>query len=397
MGKKGFKVKRSKSLYNKKKSTLRKALETAGLIVVIGGLCLLGFAAGRPVFEYFSGENTRDADWQTTTPTLPNSDDEPLIDDTEDQSLVESATTHAAGGLSFFAPVSALENKAALSATLITAKSDGYTSVVVDLKDSTGNVWYKSANPKIQSDEFIKGNLELAEIFSIFEENSMEPIARISTLADRIAPRFLDEVSYWFADSSSKWLDDRLESGGKFWADPTRAGTVSYISELTDEIRAAGFDKIILSNVLFPIMRPYDLSILPSNVTQEGRYSALVELVNQCAPVEIEMQLMDIAQSFGGFSGTAEILKGASSLSENIKIVAVFTRQEDAVIRTSELNSVPLPTDIEEQVGYLFDLAVSNAGGIEIIPCVDRTGMSDAETARAIEAARAVNSGVMVK
>ncbi|MDR1753960.1 MAG: putative glycoside hydrolase [Eubacterium sp.] len=386
MNKKGIKIKRSKSLYLKKKSILRKALEIAGVIVLAGGLCMLGFAAGKPILDYFSLDRIDDGTviWET------EEQDKQTEESTETIETVPEEPGYDTEGLAFYAPTSALQNKAALAGNLISAKAEGYTRLVIDLKDSVGNIWYKSKSPRFEENDLIKGDLDLQEIMLTFMENEIQPIVRLSTLSDKSAPKLFDDMSYWFADKSFKWLDDRLENGGKLWADPTKPATSEYLTEIIKEIREAGFDEIILSNTTFPVMRPYDVSVLSDSVTGRGRYAALVDLVNDCAdgqPLYLEMQLLDIVSNDGEFAGTAEVLRGRDSLS-NVKIVTVYKKQEaGAELEFAETVGAGLTGDVEEEVVYLFGLAEKKLRGLEMIPCIDKEGLSDAETALAVDAA----------
>ena len=83
MGRKkyGTKVKRTHNLYKRRKSPLRKAFEVIGMIILVGGLGFLGYAAAPPVIEFFKNgmgaAETSSLEWKPdiTTPAETDSGD----------------------------------------------------------------------------------------------------------------------------------------------------------------------------------------------------------------------------------------------------------------------------------------------------------------------------------
>ena len=66
MQKYGKKIKRSKNLYKKRKHPARKVLEIVATVIIVGALGLVGYAAGRPLIEFFTGDrqvDSKDPPW----------------------------------------------------------------------------------------------------------------------------------------------------------------------------------------------------------------------------------------------------------------------------------------------------------------------------------------------
>lgn len=391
----GKKIKRSKNLYRRKKTPVRKTLEIIGMLVVVAGLAVIGYAAGKPLIEFISNGGGEQIPEDTLKWTPPQSDvlsesapsnTEPLIETTEPEPVPEPIGFN---GTAVYAPSSALSNSASLAAYLQLAKTNGYGAVVVELKDSIGNVWYRSSLTAIKDTDCIKGSLSLKEITDIFNTSGIKPIARLNTLLDQTGVKFVENMSYRFADGSYSWLDARIENGGKQWANPFLTGTRSYIAGLVKEIAKAGFSDIILANNIFPDFQPYDLTILAPEVTNiSTRYSALTTLVGDCdkyksdAGLMLEMSLKDVVVNYAGYNRTAELLRGKSNLNGQ-SILLVFNRLEIGTeLTTGESSSVTLPADIKPLINTLFKQAARNLGDLKIIPCIDDNDLNEIEIAQ---------------
>ncbi|MCL2077067.1 MAG: putative glycoside hydrolase [Oscillospiraceae bacterium] len=389
MAKKYRKVKRSRNLYKKRKGSARKAIEIILMVALVGGLGLIGFAAGKPLFEFLFSDRGEEEVLEWTPPEDVEPDgSEDIITQTEDEPVDEddeppvSAPSHNA----VFAPASVLDNSTSLAAYIQQAKSNGYNAVVLDMKDTTGNLFYASMYEPVKNTEIIKGTLTAAQIFAVFEGTEVTPIARINTLFDQLSPRYVEDVSYAFADGSSKWMDNRPDAGGKFWANPFLQGTRDYISFLVEELAEAGFPEIILANNIFPYFRPYDVSILNPEFTNiNTRYQGLLGLVDACAEKKgsskliLEMSLKDVVENYSGFNNSAEILRGKNNLGD-ASLLLVFTRSDfGEELITGENSSVILPRDISGLVNMLYKQAQNQIPGLYTIPGLVIAGLTDGE------------------
>jgi hypothetical protein len=397
MAKYGRKIKRSKNLYKKRKGRGRKALEIAVMIVIIGGLGLVGFAAGRPLLDFIFGERevAEDDDGYKWTP----SDDAELVDhdvidvdlgvDTEEPVLPPVQDYNA-----IFAPSSVLDNITSLAAYIRQAQNNGFNAVILDLKDSTGHLYYLTAYEPVQNTDIMRATLTATQITDAFENTGVVPVARLNATLDSLAPRFLDDASYVFMGESMKWMDNRADAGGKFWLNPFLQGTRDYLSFLVGELSEAGFGDIILANVMFPFFTSYDRTILDSQFTNVStRTDGLLGLVQACAErrgsarLILEMSLKDIVENYAGFNATAELLRVRRDLDNEIALLLVYFRGDfGAELRLGESSSVILPADMFGLTNLLLRQAMNQTGAHELIPALVSAGLSDSETAEALRA-----------
>jgi hypothetical protein len=376
-----------KNLYRRRKSPFRKFLEVAVMLVIVGGLGLVGYAAGRPLISFLRGERDTDG---TDLPTviLPvdgNDSEETPADEPDEPHLTTPRDMNLAA---IFAPSSVLDNSTSLAAYIQQAKNNGYNAVVLEMKDTTGNLLYAGTYERL-NDDIIRGTLTAEQIIAVFEGTEVMPIARINTVLDQLAPRFIDDVSYFFADMSTRWADGRIEEGGKLWANPFLQGTRDYIAFLVGELADAGFEEIILANTLFPHFRPYDVSILePEFTNRSTRFEGLAGLINAAAQnsgsarIIVEMSLKDVVESFAGFGGTAEVLRGRRDLDEGLNLLLIYNKDDfGAEMMTGESSSVILPGTMPALINMLFRQAEIQISDLEIIPAFSNSGLTETETA----------------
>lgn len=395
MGRKkyGTKVKRTYNLYKRRKSPLRKALEAIGMIILVGGLGFLGYAAAPPVIEFFKNgmgaAETSSLEWkpEVTAPAETDSVDSTTTapsDTSEDNTEVQP---EAMAINAVLAPDTALESSAALASFVNSAKKKGYNYVVLEMKNQTGYVRYKSNLSKIKDTDVVTGAMTLAEINAIFEEADMKIIARMSTIKDSVGPKVITDGAVRFADDSYAWLDGRVENGGKQWLDPFRAPTSDYLGSIITELCRAGITDIILENTYFPEYNNYDYTILDQGFFADDRYKALSAIItngNDFADksggkVYAKASLYDLLMSYDGYVGTAEFIKDLK-FPVSIPVVLEFTKADfGEELKTGDSSSVKLPADSAELVKTLYSQAKRYTRNLEIIPLINTKGLSKKE------------------
>ncbi|MGN0574890.1 MAG: putative glycoside hydrolase, partial [Ruminococcus sp.] len=143
-----------------------------------------------------------------------------------------------------------------------------------------GGIYYASSVSEAGLCGAVKSALTLNDITTTVKAAGFKPIAELSLLNDSIFPAAYPDASYKIADGGSMWIDDALENGGKPWMTPMSDVTRSYLLALGDEVAAAGFEKVICGDVVFPPFRESDLTLLGEEVKKSDRYLSLTSLVN---------------------------------------------------------------------------------------------------------------------
>lgn len=369
----GRKIKRTKtyfykSRYKRPKTRAQKIAGTVTLIIIVAALAFLGYCLGKPLFEYLSREKEKAPEWtpastseavpvpeKTTTSavtvttaasaaTVPETEPEP-----EPEPLPEEFRA-------FSAPTNALSNKAALSAVVAKAKESGYTSVVLQLKDSEGFLYYKSGVAGVGS--LIKGSMTASEIAEVFIENNMRPAAKLSVLADNEGAQVFTEMSFKIVGEFYSWLDRK--SGEPIrWVNPESEKASEYINALVGELRDSGFTDIILSDVIYPDFQYYDAEYIDSRYFAADRYRYLYNVIP--TGTAVEMKASDITRDSLG--RTAEALEDPSSLFTN-SIAAVISRSDYPADSGNPADSANLIENVLSEIA-------AKAGGVHIVPVID--------------------------
>lgn len=265
MKNKNIKIKHRKySLYQRKKSKTRKVLTVLLMIILIVGLCVLGYGLGRPLLDYFKNKgNESESGSAWTPPTAETSGASSDVGSSDSQQTSESDTSEPpqeSGTASVFVlPESAALSSESLNGALAAARNSGCTDVSVTLKDETGYFLYKTAVSGVPEEQ-MTGSLTAQQICSIITKAGFVPHARINTLLDRTTQTYDgSNICYMIADGGI-WHDYYVDRGGKSWLSPFEQGTSKYLSAITAELANAGFGNIVLANTRYPAFNSQDYS-----------------------------------------------------------------------------------------------------------------------------------------
>lgn len=337
MKSKKIKIKHRKyNLYSRKKSKGKQALAIILTIVIAAALCVLGFGLGRPLMEYFNG-NKQQTSSQTSESTSGSTSDtasQSTAESTGETSepapeVVEKTEVH-------YISSAALKSAATLDRALAAAKSKGCTTVVVTLRESGGAFLYKTAIEVIKDNEELANALTAEEIFDAVNSAGMTAYARICTLKDHISGGYIEGIKYMTADGYG-WLDAAPNNGGKPWLSPFESKTLKYLGEITAELSSAGFEKIILTDVMYPAFHPADYDKYLTHISQLNdsnyRASVLWRVVSACqsaaksngTDVMVEMSMEDIT-SAEKLGTSAEMANDRTRLG-SAELLIVFSSQ----------------------------------------------------------------------
>ena len=407
----GKKIKKTKNLYRKRKTAGQKVFGTVLLVAAISGAAFLGFCIGKPLLDYLGNAGTQTVtEWtpaasysekMDTTPGSegdvdgaeeispeyePDSTTPPSQDNAPEAAPAKSTETAApnngetepiivpVGGdtlISAAAPANTLANRSSLAAFLAKAKTKGFNSVVLQLKDKNGYFRYKTAIEGTEDGKLIADTMTLDEIMSVFAENGMVPVAEISVLSDNAGCEIFTDMSYKCMGETVSWLD-YTQNPPKRWANPEKAETREYFAEIIAELTAAGFDNIMLADVVFPDFQSYDSAYIEQKYFADDRYKLLYNVIK--AGNVIEMKASDVLSD--RYGRTAEVLCDISQLHDN-RIALIISR-------TDLPTDAGYPADAKSLVETVVSLASQKTAGLDIIPVIDGTSFDDAEKQKII-------------
>lgn len=275
---KGRKIYKTKEKNYYGKSASGKFFSGALTVLLIGGICFIGYSVAEPIINYTKkkGDNN-----------IVATDTSETTSDTSEIATATAATINVQENINieqykaFSLTVNDILDANRLKTALQKVPSNQEIEyIAVPLKVSGGEIYYASTVNEAQMSGAIKSTMTLLEITSEIRTAGYKPTAEISVLRDNLLPQTYSETGYQTTDDGSRWIDDSSENGGKPWISPFSDSAVSYISSITDEISAADFDKIICSDFVFPPFRESDLALLGDDVNSSERYLGLTSLAN---------------------------------------------------------------------------------------------------------------------
>lgn len=331
MKNKNIKIKHRKySLYQRKKSKTRKVLTVLLMIVLIAGLCVLGYGLGRPLLDYFNNKGNESETSSAWTPPTgetsgASSDGSSDVQQTSEPETSEPAQESGTPSV-FILPESAVLSSESLNGALAAAKNSGCTDILVTLKDEAGYFLYKTSVSGVPEEQ-MTGSLTAQQISSIITKAGFVPRARINTLLDRTTLTYEgSNICYMIADGGV-WHDYYVDRGGKSWLSPFEQNTAKYLSAITAELANSGFGYITLANTRYPTFNTQDYSNFLRQLSisdDTARQNALWTVIAACnsaakasgAEISLEMTTDEL------FSEDRSLTNGEPAASKN-KLKAV--------------------------------------------------------------------------
>ncbi len=152
-----------------------------------------------------------------------------------------------------YMPPSMINNISSLDSFLTGLKGTGINAVMVDLKDASGNLLYRSQLPAATEVRAVSASAFDAAALSLRISNAgFMPIARIHVFKDQVMPRSKRETAVMYMNSEWTWLDNSSEKGGKPWLNPYSSKAQEYIRGIALEVTGLGFKAVVADSVQFP-------------------------------------------------------------------------------------------------------------------------------------------------
>lgn len=126
------------------------------------------------------------------------------------------------------------------------------TPVMIDMKGPYGSFFYQSQLPGavVSASTDIQG---VADLLAKMKMKGFYTIARISAFRDREFGNNNVPAGLYMLNRRGLWMD----TGGMFWLDPTNATATNWISSVVLELKAMGFNEVLLDNFRFPTSDQY--------------------------------------------------------------------------------------------------------------------------------------------
>ena len=156
----------------------------------------------------------------------------------------ETLTTELTQLGGYYVEVSALKEDISAVKSQIQALPAG-TPVMIDVKNIYGSFFY-STNVGASYTTTVDVHA-MDELIDFLDSSGMYTIARLPALRDR--EYGLHHVSDGLPTAGGYlWMDD----DGCYWLNPISSGTLSYLIQITNELKKLGFDEVVFYDFYFP-------------------------------------------------------------------------------------------------------------------------------------------------
>jgi hypothetical protein len=172
-------------------------------------------------------------------------------------------------------------------------------SLMVDLKDETGLVWYDTDNATAIDVGAAQSDFDLAANVTRVHDLGLYVIGRIVVFNDPVAAVNQPDMAVWDAATGSPY-----EANGQYFLDPTDPAARQYGIELAVEACAAGVDEIQFDYVRFPDARR-ESATFDGGVSPDIRLSTITTFLRD-AVTELRPLGCAVAADIFGYLTTAK-------------------------------------------------------------------------------------------
>ncbi len=274
----GRKVYRSKSR--------RRSSGGAGkkIIFVLFILCIIvvAYVATGWIFSIINSSGSGDAVSSQTSSVLE--DDTEAAEETAEAAEEETSDETAVTQTSYTAvtmPQTVLLDSTQWQTFLDSAKAQGYTAVTVTLKDGQGALYYNSSVSRaVSNGAVVSGAVDAAQLCQAIQDSGLTPIAQMGCFVDRYGSIGSDAT--FTSGGTRLWQGTPNAESSYAYLDPYTDVARTYLVQIAQEIAAAGFQTILLDDVVFPTGNVYTSTVLNQhNTTGATQTEILAQFVQE--------------------------------------------------------------------------------------------------------------------
>ncbi|MGM9614009.1 MAG: putative glycoside hydrolase [Oscillospiraceae bacterium] len=182
-----------------------------------------------------------------------------------------------------FIPYAEAADEMKLNTALANISAEEYTGVVLELKDSSGQLaWASTCDTAISYGT--AGVMDYTETVAALHERGFTAAAQISCLTDELLA-----TRNWLVTLQTE-NGAYTDSDGRCWLDPYNRTVRDYIADLMAELSAMGFDEIILADLYHPVRSGWDESADGETSADTG-FTYSVTLQTEPNPVNAVCQM----------------------------------------------------------------------------------------------------------
>ena len=153
-----------------------------------------------------------------------------------------------------------------------------YNTVIIPIKLKGGQLNFSPTYEGAAIAE-LGNDISLADMCKVVMNAGFTPAVSINALNDNIYPKSNLESGFLQKDTKKLWYD-KTGADGKPWLNPSSNETKKYLSAITGEAAAAGFEYILCTDMSYPDFDKKTFEQLSGTAAMEDRYLDLADDVN---------------------------------------------------------------------------------------------------------------------
>ena len=250
---KGYKIKDYGRIFDgSERRRKKRTRNTIIFVVVIILLVFFGYSLAGPVKNLLNGEKTDVSSGQKIS-SKPSEITSRSLTSTETETETETEKEFHEDEVNISVAYLTREiaaDEAKLTPFLENIKKLGYNSVVIELKDEAGNIYFASKNEMAASVGAVSAApLDVSSLITKIKEAGLTPIAEIHAFKDKTATKNGEAKIKYQGKEGWSWFDS---ANGKPWLNPYSDAAQGYVTALATELVDFGFENVMVSSVMFP-------------------------------------------------------------------------------------------------------------------------------------------------
>lgn len=254
-------IKSYKRIYQESNGPFSSPVGVVVMAVAIIAIAIAGWSLYGPVYDFIMGYGEREAEPPSSSDasnaSVPPSSviPEPSQPTPLQNNAVQSgkATQGISSLKAAYMPAQFALDLNRIDAFISALPQDEYDTIIVDLKDDNGTLYYKSQlEQAVAAEAIAPRSLDASAIAARIRGAGFRPAARINSFNDHIMSAYDRDCAVLYMNTDWTWLDNSPDLGGKPWLNPYSEKAQKYITDVSLELVSGGFDLIILDSLHFP-------------------------------------------------------------------------------------------------------------------------------------------------
>lgn len=243
---KGYKIESYGRIFDSSSRRRKKRVRnTIIFIILIALLVFLGYSMAGPLKNLLKGQKT-ELPGSSSVPASSHITSSAIAKPEKKPSLVSDIAEVSVA----YMPREVAADETRLSVYLENIKKFGYNTVVIELKDDTGNIYFAAKNEMANTVGAVSpAPLDVTSLVTKIKEAGLIPVAEIHAFKDKTATKNGDAKIKYKGKEGWSWFD---AANGKPWLNPYSDAAQGYITALSLELVDLGFENVMVSSIMFP-------------------------------------------------------------------------------------------------------------------------------------------------